>query len=142
MTNGDNNAQRDQEACPRSYNKLCAWIHTQASGIQVPTFSPHTTHPLGQAQCQLPGPTHAAASSSPCLLVSRLSSSVNFPGTKVRFRISPLSMKFTACRDYIFPMGLSSHPMEASSFCNSPISQSLGVSCTKQVLRCVCTLVG
>lgn len=141
MTNGDNEAQRDQEACPRSYSKLCARIHTQASGIQVPTFSPHTMHPLGQPQCQLPGLTHAAASSRPCLLVRRLLSSVNFPGTKVCFRISLLSMKFTACHGYIFPVGLSFHPVEASSSCNSPISQSLGVSCTKQVLRCVCTLV-
>lgn len=41
-----------------------------------------------------------------------------------------------------FPVGLSFHPVQASSSCDTPISQSLGLSCTKQVLGCVCSLVG
>lgn len=64
------------------------------------------------------------------------------PVAKVCFRLSPLSMKFSACHGYILPIGLSSHPVEASNSCDSPISQSFGASCTKQVLRCVYTLVG
>ena len=70
--------------------------------------------------------------------------SINVPGTKVcfrSFRVSLLLLPFTTPHDYICPVGLSSHPVEASGSQDSPVSQARGRFCTTQVLRCGCGLV-
>lgn len=89
---------------------------------------------LCQLQCQRPAPTHAASSSWPCLLVSRLLGSARHQS--VLWDIATSIELYCLPQLHFSPWAclLIRWKLQAPEIC---LSQSLGVPCTKNVLRCV-----